>query len=211
MQRVDKYYNQILKDSDCDTVNGSDSGFCSEEDEQQTVSTKVASYDKYSKEKSLGVLACKFIRLLQSQKYIAIERAAEILSQNIANKYKTKVPALMTQIRRLYDVSKVLITIGLIKQTYDNKRSTLEWLGVEFMVSKLNHMIKSSFARLIFGLDGKPSNICVATKKNLPIPGPTEYLGKRICIDPLEAEAFIAKCRMNNHLRFDSVMLDRVT
>lgn len=85
------FAKQILKENDHETGNTSESGLCSEEDDQKTVSTKVASNDKYSKEKSLGVLACKFIRLLQAQKYIAIEKAAEVLSQNIANKYKTKV------------------------------------------------------------------------------------------------------------------------
>jgi hypothetical protein len=104
----------------------------------------------------------------------------------------------------------VLITIGLIRQTYDNKRSTLEWMGIEFMVCKLNHMIKSSFARLLFGLDGKsPSG--VSAKKCLPVISSSEYLGKRICIDPLEAEIFIAKRRLNNHLKLESVMLDRVS
>lgn len=78
-------------ESDADAPNESESGFCSDDEDEQTASTKQSFRDKYSKEKSLGVLACKFIRLLHGHKYIAIERAAEILSQNITNKYKTKV------------------------------------------------------------------------------------------------------------------------
>lgn len=63
-----------------------------DEDNQQTEYSKLAcGIDKNAKEKSLGMLACKFIRLLKAHKFIAIEKAAEILSQNIANKYKTKV------------------------------------------------------------------------------------------------------------------------
>ena len=44
-----------------------------------------------TKEKSLGTLAYKFIRLLKMNKMMAIEKAAEVLSHNITNKYKTKV------------------------------------------------------------------------------------------------------------------------
>lgn len=117
----------------------------------------------------------------------------------------------MIQIRRLYDVSKVLITIGLIRQTYDNKRSTLEWMGIENMVSKLNHMIKSSFARLFFGIDSKPGQVTSGAKKCSPVMGSSEFLGKRICIDPLEAEAYIAKRNLGSQPRFDTVVLDRVS
>jgi len=69
---------------------------------------------------------------------IAIERAAELLSQNMeSNKFKTKI-------RRLYDVSKVLMTIGLIRQIHlnENKRSALEWIGPENMKETISCMLK---------------------------------------------------------------------
>lgn len=45
-----------------------------------------------TKEKSLGIIAFNFLKLLQKEKTLTIERAAEILSQNLEpNKYKTKV------------------------------------------------------------------------------------------------------------------------
>lgn len=44
------------------------------------------------KEKSLGVLAFNFIRLLKSRKVISIEKAAELLTDSLErNKFKTKV------------------------------------------------------------------------------------------------------------------------
>ena len=47
---------------------------------------------KGSKEKSLGVLAFSFIRLLKSRQIVSIEKAAELLTDSIEkNKYKTKV------------------------------------------------------------------------------------------------------------------------
>lgn len=107
-------------------------------------------------------------------------------------------------------MSKVLITIGLIRQTYDNKRSTLEWMGIDNMVSKLNHMIKSSFARLFFGIDSKAGQLPAGTKKCSPVIGSSEFLGKRICIDPLEAEAYIAKRNLGSQPRFDPVVIDKV-
>jgi hypothetical protein len=45
-----------------------------------------------NKEKSLGILAFNFVSVIQREKLIAIERAAELLSQNMeSNKFKTKV------------------------------------------------------------------------------------------------------------------------
>ena len=110
------------------------------------------------------------------------------------------------KIRRLYDVSKVLITIGLIKQIYDNKRSTLEWLGVSEMTSKLNLMVKNSFARLWFSSEkkGNSSNSSMGSPSMQSIASsipkypllPSDYLvGKRLCIDPFEAEEFIEKSK----------------
>ena len=104
-----------------------------------------------------------------------------------------------------------LITIGLIRQTYDNKRSTLEWMGIENMVSKLNHMVKSSFARLFFGLDSKAGHSPSGAKKCSPVLGASIFLGKRICIDPLEAEAFIAKRSLASQQRFESGVVSKVS
>lgn len=90
-------------------------------------------------------------------------------------------------------MSKVLITIGLIQQSYDNKRSTLEWLGLEHMSQKLTNMLESSFARLQFELDRKGGTGSSGKKV---APCPSEFLGKRWCIDPIEAEAYIARCSL---------------
>lgn len=53
------------------------------------------------------------------------------------NKFKTKI-------RRLYDVSKVLMTIGIIRQVHlnENKRSALEWIGTDNMKDTINKMLK---------------------------------------------------------------------
>jgi len=48
-----------------------------------------------TKEKSLGILAFNFVSVIQREKLIAIEKAAELLSQNMeSNKFKTKVKIL---------------------------------------------------------------------------------------------------------------------
>ena len=54
-----------------------------------------------------------------------------------SNKFKTKI-------RRLYDVSKVLITIGVIKQVQENKRSVLEWVGLDEMKEKIIKIVQNS-------------------------------------------------------------------
>jgi hypothetical protein len=44
------------------------------------------------KEKSLGILAFNFVRVIYREKMIAIEKAADLLSKNMEpNKFKTKV------------------------------------------------------------------------------------------------------------------------
>lgn len=44
------------------------------------------------KEKSLGIIAFNFLKLLQKENTLTIENAAEILSRNLEpNKFKTKV------------------------------------------------------------------------------------------------------------------------
>lgn len=91
-----------------------------------------------NKEKSLGILAFNFVSVIQREKLIAIERAAELLSQNMeSNKFKTKI-------RRLYDVSKVLMTIGLIRQVHlnEHKRSALEWIGPDNMKETITNMLQ---------------------------------------------------------------------
>jgi len=96
--------------------------------------------DNLTKEKSLGILAFNFVSVIQREKLIAIERAAELLSQNMeSNKFKTKI-------RRLYDVSKVLMTIGLIRQVHlnEHKRSALEWIGPDNMKDTINNMLKEN-------------------------------------------------------------------
>ena len=84
----------------------------------------------HDKEKSLGIIAFNFLRIIQREKLIPIEKAADMLSNNIKNlepnKFKTKI-------RRLYDVSKILMTIGIIKNVQENKRSAMEWVGLENM------------------------------------------------------------------------------
>ena len=44
----------------------------------------------------------------------------------------------------MYDVSKVLMTIGLIQQVHlnEHKRSALEWIGPENMKETINRMLK---------------------------------------------------------------------
>lgn len=60
-------------------------------DEQKQVS-KSSGDDIITKEKSLGVLAFNFVKVIQREKLIAIEKAAELLSKNMEpNKFKTKV------------------------------------------------------------------------------------------------------------------------
>ena len=67
----------------------SESQFESDVDEELSHSNRHT--EKSTKEKSLGTLACQFIRLLKDHGSIGIEKAAEILSKNIPHKYKTKV------------------------------------------------------------------------------------------------------------------------
>ncbi len=67
----------------------SESHFESDVDEELSNSIRIT--DKNTKEKSLGTLACQFIRLLKDHGSIGIEKAAEILSKNLPHKYKTKV------------------------------------------------------------------------------------------------------------------------
>jgi hypothetical protein len=95
-------------------------------------------------------------------------------------------------------VSKVLVTIGVIRQTYDHKRSTLEWIGLGSMVSTLTNMVESSFARLSFASVGgdKKQAFASQVKKLCPAALDFESLGKRRCkdvIDLQEAENFISR------------------
>lgn len=194
LEKVSLSESEILGTDSPTAYSPSESLFDSEAEDE--LSNSMRHSEKSSKEKSLGTLACQFIRLLKIHGSIAIERAAEILSQNLPHKYKTKVPLSITQIRRLYDVSKVLVTIGLIRQTYDHKRSTLEWTGLASMASTLTHMVESSFARLNFNSEKKLSSFNSQFKKWGSSVSTCDSLGKRSCrdvIDLLEAEDLISK------------------
>ena len=82
------------------------------------------------KEKSLGSMCLCFLSFMASCNESSIEAAAESLS------HIQKAPGsieLRSKIRRLYDISKILSTVGLIQNVSQNKKPLLRWLGIEKM------------------------------------------------------------------------------
>lgn len=85
---------------------------------------------KLKKEKSLGSMCFCFLSFMASKRESSIEAAAESLS------HISKPPGsieLRSKIRRLYDISKILATVGLIQNVSQNKKPLLRWLGPDKM------------------------------------------------------------------------------
>lgn len=85
---------------------------------------------KLKKEKSLGSMCFCFLSFMATTRESSIEAAAESLS------HISKPPGsieLRSKIRRLYDISKILATVGLIQNVSQNKKPLLRWLGPEKM------------------------------------------------------------------------------
>ena len=139
------------------------------------------------KEKSLAILAFNFLRIIQREKVIPIERAADILNNNIKNLEQNKFK---TKIRRLYDVSKILMTIGIIKHVQQNKRSAQEWVGIQNMKDSILKIAGNK--NLLYNdqtknTNGKPSPQNFADQENI-----RKFIFKP-CIDPRDSYQLLEK------------------
>ncbi|KAI5665578.1 hypothetical protein M9H77_15431 [Catharanthus roseus] len=81
------------------------------------------------KEKSLGLLAQNFVKLLlSSNELISLDRAASLLLGDIRDP-----TSMRTKVRRLYDIANVFASMNLIAKTRhpDSGKPAFKWIGVQ--------------------------------------------------------------------------------
>lgn len=100
--------------------------------------------DSLKLEKSLGSMCYCFLSFMQSQIECTIEYAAENLCPSQKDKFNMNIN-FRSKIRRLYDISKILATIGLIENISENKKPMLRWVGIPNMINEVELICKSPF------------------------------------------------------------------
>ena len=98
---------------------------------------------KLKQEKSLSSMCYCFLAYMKTNKQSNIELAAESLTVSGPQEYSQQTICFRSKVRRLYDISKILTTVGLIENISQNKKPLLRWVGIQNMQSVL-HIISSS-------------------------------------------------------------------
>ena len=96
------------------------------------------------KEKSLGSMCYCFLSFIKTKNESSIESSAECLTPKpLPGKTGLTTISFRSKIRRLYDISKILATIGLIKNISENKKPLLRWVGTKNMLKVVNDISAS--------------------------------------------------------------------
>jgi len=102
---------------------------CSSKQEQEQ-------YQEESEQRQLKYLSRGFIKLfLEKKRVLTLEQAVDLLEKDdLVSKYRNKekqTNQTKTRVRRLYDISNVLKSIGIIdKVKIENNKPAYEWVGV---------------------------------------------------------------------------------
>ena len=95
-------------------------------------------------EKSLGSMCYCFLSFMKSNLESSIENAAESLTKTPTQKKPVNSISFRSKIRRLYDISKILATVGLIKNLSENKKPIMKWVGSENMLKVVKNISTST-------------------------------------------------------------------
>ena len=94
-------------------------------------------------EKSLGSMCYCFLAFMKSFKESSIENAAESLTKSSAENKPVNPITFRSKIRRLYDISKILTTVGLIENLSENKKPIMKWVGALNMLRVVREISSS--------------------------------------------------------------------
>ena len=95
-------------------------------------------------EKSLGSMCYCFLSFMKSNLESSIENAAESLTKTPSQKKPVNSISFRSKIRRLYDISKILATVGLIKNLSENKKPIMKWVGPQNMLKVVKNISTST-------------------------------------------------------------------
>ena len=95
-------------------------------------------------EKSLGSMCYCFLSFMKSNLESSIENAAESLTKTSTQEKPLNSISFRSKIRRLYDISKILATVGLIKNLSENKKPIMKWVGSKNMLKVINDISTSN-------------------------------------------------------------------
>ena len=95
-------------------------------------------------EKSLGSMCYCFLSFMKSTGESSIEIAAESLTKSANNAKPLNSITFRSKIRRLYDISKILATVGLIENLSENKKPIMRWVGPENMLKVVKNISTTS-------------------------------------------------------------------
>ena len=99
--------------------------------------------DNLKAEKSLSSMCYCFLSFMKSSLESSIENAAESLTRSQPATKPVNSITFRSKIRRLYDISKILATVGLIENLSENKKPIMKWVGPENMLKVLNEISNS--------------------------------------------------------------------
>jgi hypothetical protein len=94
-------------------------------------------------EKSLGSMCYCFLSFMKSNHESSIETAAESLTKPLNKGKPLNSITFRSKIRRLYDISKILATVGLIENLSENKKPIMRWVGSENMLKVVKNISTS--------------------------------------------------------------------
>ena len=133
--------------------------------DSQPLSTASSTHPPSRKEKSLGILAQRFVQLflVSEERVLSLERAASLLlgmpmscgggggeDSLVDGRMKTKV-------RRLYDIANILTSLGLIRKTQSrNRKPAFAWCGFGRDDVGTDVVVGESPARSTSQADGSP-------------------------------------------------------
>lgn len=94
-------------------------------------------------EKSLGSMCYCFLAFMKSFRESSIENAAESLTKSMTKDKPINPITFRSKIRRLYDISKILTTVGLIENLSENKKPMMKWVGAQNMLKVVREISTS--------------------------------------------------------------------
>jgi hypothetical protein len=95
-------------------------------------------------EKSLSSMCYCFLSFMKSRQESSIENAAESLTKSLPNTKPVNSITFRSKIRRLYDISKILATVGLIENLSENKKPIMKWVGSDNMLKVVTEISNSN-------------------------------------------------------------------
>jgi hypothetical protein len=99
--------------------------------------------DSLKTEKSLGSMCYCFLAFMKSTGESSIETAAESLTRSVNKEKPLNSITFRSKIRRLYDISKILATVGLIENLSENKKPIMRWVGADNMLKVVRNISSS--------------------------------------------------------------------